>query len=451
MAAAVFESPTFRYTIADAEMQAILQALLTCLPGARGNNLYWKQIELFSDSQASLRRLRSSWNKDRRGMQSTCRLIRDCIRVLWEQHRTLVHLRWIPGHDDVPGNEAADALAKGAAERACQDAPDVQHGPASLATIRTEATAKMAAVEAECWSHLASHSILATGFTFSKHQMRAYFDLPVPLVKLIIQFRSGSLPTGDHMDRTGCRCSPDVKTTRDHLLLDCPSLRVYRDAVTRFLPSSEARSRGAILQGGTYEPAERRTAYLLALDRLLTEGYAILALSFPPRPNPLSLPHLLQSPSPPRPTVEATSQVHSVIDLTGDADSSSSSIATLSCGAQPRSPPRELQPVPPRRLLPLPVGATIVDLTADTSDSDTSVDRGTSSGVPYWQIRDAEIQRQRDASVAAARARFYSIVDSDSDSEASARTRARAPLGSTVATQAFDSDDHPKQLFISEG
>ena len=290
-----------QHGIMDAEMQAILIALQSCLPGVQGDSVYWKRVDIFSDSQASLKRLQQGWSKDRKGLQSQCQAVRECIQLLHDSHQTEVHLRWIPGHDDVPGNEAVDTLAKVAAELASAPETEVSVGATTLAAVKAQVARQMAEVEAECWKHLASGSIQSTGFNFSKHNISAYVGLSTALVKLILQFRSGTLPTGNHMNRIGCMCSSDVITTRDHLLLDCPFLAVYRRAVTRFLEPAEATSRSAILQGALYKPVERRAAYLQALERFLSEGYTVLARSFPAKPHRLA--RLIEdSPAPPSPS-----------------------------------------------------------------------------------------------------------------------------------------------------
>jgi ribonuclease HI len=70
-----------------------------------------KEPVIFSDSQAALKTLQNP------RMVSGQEYIRDCVRLLQECKDTGIDvtLRWIPGHEGVPGNEAADRAAKKAA------------------------------------------------------------------------------------------------------------------------------------------------------------------------------------------------------------------------------------------------------------------------------------------------------------------------------------------------
>lgn len=92
-------------TVFQAEVTALADAANTLL----ARRVEDRQIDMFSDSQAAILAL-----KDHR---TRARTVENCKAQLNKlSERNSIHIRWIPGHQGVAGNEEADAAAKAAAE-----------------------------------------------------------------------------------------------------------------------------------------------------------------------------------------------------------------------------------------------------------------------------------------------------------------------------------------------
>ena len=158
---------------------------------------------------------------------STLNRTAQSIHNLITDHNIQITLQWIPGHSDIPGNEAADKLAKAGTTK------DQFENPCSMATLRQ-------IVKNQCKEQWLNR--WATGTTG-----RAYYsERSQPKTKdnidnlsrrkqsHIFQFRTGHAPVNNHLNRLKpqrephCRhCGHPYETTR-HILTDCPEFQTQR-------------------------------------------------------------------------------------------------------------------------------------------------------------------------------------------------------------------------------
>ena len=98
-------SLSYRLPIQCSVFQAEVMAIKEALSWLKENIISCKDIRIFSDSQASLKSLAS--------VSTNSRTVHDCQSSLKEMTEQFnIHLIWVPGHRDIPGNCKADELAK---------------------------------------------------------------------------------------------------------------------------------------------------------------------------------------------------------------------------------------------------------------------------------------------------------------------------------------------------
>lgn len=76
------------------------------------------------------------------------------FQAIGDEYPQLITVRWTPGHKDIPGNEAADSLAKAGAALPVRDLT------ASVSQRRREARAKLALLFREWWEGVDKHTYL---------------------------------------------------------------------------------------------------------------------------------------------------------------------------------------------------------------------------------------------------------------------------------------------------
>jgi hypothetical protein len=174
-------------------------------------------IRVFSDSQAALQRINRLIPTP--GQYPTRKIWQYCDTL--HQHKCKVQLEWIPGHSGIPGNEAADSLAKEAAETRPPKTP-----PTYLTYLKRQVRAKLL----EEWQNI---------FNSQPHG-RQYMGTPTltlspelrhtnrTVTSQIIYLRTGHGYLKDYYNRFKinlpnytCGCG-SITQTPAHLLLTCP-------------------------------------------------------------------------------------------------------------------------------------------------------------------------------------------------------------------------------------
>lgn len=130
-------------TVFQAEIAAITETVMEL--NSRG--LEDSNITIFSDSQAALRALTALKIRDK--------TVGDCVAALQlAGTRNTVHLKWIPGHAGLEGNELADELAKkGSREHPGDNTPNV---PVPFSAIRRGVETWVSELHGELWARLES-------------------------------------------------------------------------------------------------------------------------------------------------------------------------------------------------------------------------------------------------------------------------------------------------------
>ena len=177
-----------------AEVQALLKAVQMVENSTRRE---YRQVVFLTDALSVLESLNSGGEPE----------LTDSLKSLAETHR--VALQWIPAHCGIPGNEAADRLAK-------EGAKGVQ-------------------IE-EDLSYHEKRTIIKSNFRKSP-RADAYHALARDEQVILLRLRTGHNRLNFHMCRkfklvpsTACICQQGDQTT-EHILQNCPRLGILRESI----------------------------------------------------------------------------------------------------------------------------------------------------------------------------------------------------------------------------
>ncbi|SPO32027.1 uncharacterized protein UTRI_02584 [Ustilago trichophora] len=255
-----------RWTIKEAELQAILTGLERCIID---NKHPWKRIDVFSDSQDSLERLATPWAKQCSAQSFLVSAIRDVVAQLHQHRKVDIYFHWVPGHDGVAGNTRADLLAT----QGTGETDDIATTFYSTSKAHGWIQQRIETYAQERHQALASGSLRSASATYHHLNHRTYKGADETLTALLLQMRCGTIPVAAH--RAGdqsCGCGAALQD-RDHLLLSCPRYNTERTRVLQHLGAEHIATPtiAALLTGGKLEDKEALQRYLRDLKAFLNK------------------------------------------------------------------------------------------------------------------------------------------------------------------------------------
>lgn len=159
----------------------------------------------------------------------------------WSRPHLKLALHWVPGHTNIPGNEAADAAAKDAAHEHSSDPrqlPKSLRKPLPLSATRARQNFK---AELERWAGVqwrTSVRSVRMAEVDAAMPLKKYgaliADLPRRHANLLLQFRTNHIPLQAYLARIGktpsatCPTCGDTPETVHHYLLACPAYSLHR-------------------------------------------------------------------------------------------------------------------------------------------------------------------------------------------------------------------------------
>ena len=151
-------------------------------------------------------------------------------------------MHWMPGHEDIEGNEIADNQAKLAAK--CKSSPAMQlppllrkgELPTSASALKQAFNKARKAKWKSVWSTSPRHRRISR--IDNDLPSKSFLDLIGPLSRaeasIMMQLRTGHVPLNQHLARIGkvpnphCPHCPHALETIEHFVLHCPKYHAAR-------------------------------------------------------------------------------------------------------------------------------------------------------------------------------------------------------------------------------
>ena len=210
-------------SVFQAEVMAIKEALLHISP-----QYYGKKVCIFSDSQAAIKSLGS--------ISSNSKVVNTCRRSLMEMaEHVVLHLIWVPGHNDIHGNCVADELARKGTSTPLN--LERTHAEMPMATCRLLFRNHFENIANKRWRNI-DHCRTARQIWPQRSSKRteALLRLGRNMCTTVIRVITGHWLIGMHaehlklMSHDFCRSCQDEEEieTIKHFLCDCPALAQRR-------------------------------------------------------------------------------------------------------------------------------------------------------------------------------------------------------------------------------
>ena len=195
----------------------------------------YSNVYIFTDNQSAIQTIESP---KRQSGQYIIKGILDIIDRTYAIKPTCnIHIEWVPGHENVDGNEQADQAAKTAATPV-NTLPDIRMRSAQKRSIQTtmktkwETEWKTEKNTAKCLRNMSQHPGTTTGLKlYGTMQQRKH-------VVWISRLRTGHCHLNEYLHRfkiietSECECGAG-KETVDHFLLNCELYEEERDKLRR--------------------------------------------------------------------------------------------------------------------------------------------------------------------------------------------------------------------------
>jgi ribonuclease HI len=210
----------------DAELYGIRQAAEHALKFCRRTRKR-RDIWIFTDNQAAVMRVATL--KPGPG-QEIAIAVSNASHILKELNHSTITVQWVPGHTNIPGNEAADRLAKEATKQKSRTATKT-----SLAYLKRMARLRMREEWRRWWDTTEQKGHEYFGQFRVKPDKIFEMDNR-SLISTVTQLRTGHgyfnsylqrIPTSQIEDR-GCSCNGAPPQTPAHLILRCPRYKAAR-------------------------------------------------------------------------------------------------------------------------------------------------------------------------------------------------------------------------------
>ncbi|OQD77337.1 hypothetical protein PENANT_c114G03644, partial [Penicillium antarcticum] len=218
-----------RWSVHAAELIGILYAIniinKIALRHWRTSHIRVRSATILSDSKSALQAVQNPGNKS--GQQIIHAILQAARNT--KTHGTSIRLQWIPGHCEIPGNDAADSLAKDTA------VPGKTH-PFCFLLSRERAHIRQG-IHAQWkkeWneSNTGAHLRQIDDTLPAKYTRRLYGSLPRNRAYLLTQLRTGHCWLSTYAKAFRFRdddlCVCGERESVHHVLLDCERLRELR-------------------------------------------------------------------------------------------------------------------------------------------------------------------------------------------------------------------------------